>query len=313
MAGQTLSEIRELLAGLGVSPRRRFGQNFLVDLNLMRKVVAAARLSADDVVLEVGCGTGSLTELLLEAGARVVGVEIDRELQRLLADRFARQPRFTLIAGDALAGKHTLNPEMIAALRERPPGPAGGYKLVANLPYQIATPLIMELLQAGAERPGGATSGERPAPGAGQDGAPPLALLVCTIQKEVGERLLAEPGSPHYGPVSVVAQTLATVERIAILPPAAFWPRPKVESIAVRLTPRPPEALPTDEVAGLVELVQTAFLQRRKMLRSGLKPLGLANAAALLGSVGIDPDARPESVAPAAWCALQRARSAARR
>ncbi|RMF84547.1 MAG: ribosomal RNA small subunit methyltransferase A, partial [Planctomycetota bacterium] len=204
MAGQTLTQIRTLLAEAGLSPQHRLGQNFLIDLNLMRKALTAAKVAAGDVVLEVGAGTGSLTEMLLDAGCRVIAVEIDRGLLAILRSRFADHPRVQLIAGDALAGKHRLNPEMTAALRAA--AADEDWKLVANLPYQIATPLLMELLLFD----------------------PPAACLTCTIQKEVGERLMAEPRTAAYGPASILAQTLARVKRVAVLPPKAFWPRPKV-------------------------------------------------------------------------------------
>ena len=146
MPGQTLREIRALLAAGGLNPQHRFGQNFLIDLNLMRKLVAAAELSPDDVVLEVGPGTGSLTEMLLDAGVRVVAVEIDRGFQAILRERLAANQRFTLVQGDALAGKHRVNPLVLNALRQTRPGAGGSYKLVANLPYQIATPQLVDLL-----------------------------------------------------------------------------------------------------------------------------------------------------------------------
>ena len=223
MPGQTLRQVRELLAGADLAPQHRYGQNFLIDLNLMRKLVGAAELSPGDVVLEVGPGTGSLTELLLDSGARVVAVEIDRGLQGILRARLGAHPRFTLVQGDALAAKSRVNPLLLRLLAERAPaaapGPApGAYKLVANLPYQIATPLLIDLLLV----------------------QPRFERLVGTIQKEVGERLVAEPRTPAYGPVSIILQTLADIRPLAILPPAAFWPRPEVESVMVLIRPRPP-------------------------------------------------------------------------
>ena len=217
MPGQTLTEIRSLLAGAGLAPRQRYGQNFLNDLNLMRKLVAAAEIGPEDVILEVGAGTGSLTETLLKRGAHVVAVEIDRGLQALLRDRLGKHPRFTLVQADVLAGKHQINPLVLNILNEQQPGTGGGRKLVANLPYQIATPLLMELLCT----------------------SPPFERLACTVQKEVAERLAAQPRTAAYGPVSVISQTLAATELIAILPPSAFWPRPKVESIMLTVRPRP--------------------------------------------------------------------------
>jgi 16S rRNA (adenine1518-N6/adenine1519-N6)-dimethyltransferase len=282
MAGQTLTEIRGLLAAAGLAPRHRYGQNFLIDLNLMGKVVAAGELHADDVVLEVGCGTGSLSELLLASGARVVGVELDRGLQAVLRDRLGSNPRFTLVQGDALAGKHAVNPLMLTALAQHPPGPGGHRKLVANLPYQIATPLLVELLQV----------------------QPAFERLTCTIQREVGERLAAAAGSEAYGPVSVMAQSLGRIELLAILPPSAFWPRPQVESVLITIRPDPEALARIEDLSGFVRLVHDAFAQRRKMLRRLFRDWDPLAAMAVLGRAGVSPDDRPETIAPGQWLRL---------
>jgi 16S rRNA (adenine1518-N6/adenine1519-N6)-dimethyltransferase len=283
MAGQTQSEIRALLASAGLAPRHRYGQNFLIDLNLMRKVVAAAELQAADTVLEVGCGTGSLTELLLEAGPHVVGVEIDHGLQNVLHQRLGENPRFSLVAGDALARKHEINPDVLAELRRRPPAATGQYKLVANLPYQIATPLLMELLYV----------------------QPRFGRLTCTIQKEVGERLNAAPDSDAYGPISVIAATLTDVELAATFPPTAFWPRPKVESVLLVVKPLADPPIAAPDITEFVNLVRGVFFHRRKMIRKTLQDLlGEKEAAAALESAGTNPQTRPEALSPADWLRL---------
>ena len=287
MPGQTLGEIRSLLAGAGLAPRHRYGQNFLIDLNLMRKVVDAAEVRPDDVILEVGPGTGSLTELLLERGAQVVAVEIDRGLQTLIAQRLGGERRFALVAGDVLAGKSEINPAVVDALRARPPGAGGTYKLVANLPYQIATPLLMDLLL-------GPLRFER---------------LVCTIQKEVGERLLAPAGSDAYGPVSVLTETLAEARLAAHLPPEAFWPRPKVESVLIALRSRERSSVDVEDVAGFAAFVQRAFQQRRKTMRRILREMSdeRTNAEDVLRLAEISSDCRPEQLSPPVWRQLHRA------
>jgi 16S rRNA (adenine1518-N6/adenine1519-N6)-dimethyltransferase len=285
MAGQTKSEIRSLLAGAGLAPRHRYGQNFLIDLNLMRKLVAAAEVHAEDVILEVGPGTGSLTEILLDHGARVVAVEIDRGLQALLRDRLGEHKRLTLVQADVLASKHEINPLVLKLVIGKEPGPSGARKLVANLPYQVATPLMLELLHT----------------------TPPFERLTCTVQKEVGQRLAAEPRSPDYGPISVIAQTLAEIELIAILPPSAFWPRPKVESLMLTLRPRPREQIDVTDVADFVSFVQRGFAQRRKMLRRAVRDWDLLDALAVFHRAGVNPDARPEELAPHSWRAFHRA------
>jgi 16S rRNA (adenine1518-N6/adenine1519-N6)-dimethyltransferase len=234
------------------------------------------------VVLEVGCGTGSLTELLLESGARVVGVEIDHGLQALLRERLGHEHRLTLVQGDALAGKHRVNPLVLAALRQNPPESSGAYKLVANLPYQIATPLLLDLLFV----------------------EPRFETLVCTIQREVAERLAAQAGEEPYGAVSVLTQSLARVEPLRILPPTAFWPRPKVHSIMVRLTPLPPEQVEVSEPRAFALFVQRGFQQRRKMLRRVFADWEDAPAALVYSRAQINPQSRPENISPPAWRAL---------
>jgi 16S rRNA (adenine1518-N6/adenine1519-N6)-dimethyltransferase len=292
-SGQSLSEIRGLLAAHGLAPQHRFGQNFLIDLNLLRKVVATAAPGPGDRVLEVGPGTGSLTELLLATGAEVVAVEIDRGLQRLLAERLGTAPGFTLIPGDVLSGKHQVAPAVLDALAAprapAQPGAAcdGRLLLVANLPYQIATPLLIECLL----EPRGLR----------------LSRLVCTIQKEVGDRLAAAAQTPAYGPISVIVQTLAQVERIVTLPAEAFWPRPQVESVLLRIDPRPaPDELSSGAAREFAAFVQSGFGQRRKVLRRLGRVWGLAaaEAAEVFETAAIDPGRRPEELTPAAWVRL---------
>ncbi|HZN68675.1 MAG TPA: rRNA adenine dimethyltransferase family protein, partial [Tepidisphaeraceae bacterium] len=195
---QTKHQIEALLAEAGSGgPRHRFGQNFMIDQNLVRLVAEAGNVGRDDLVIEVGPGTGTLTEELLERCDHVVVVEIDRDLASLLRRRFGDRPSFTLIEGDALAGKHELNGELSALLASaRRAGRSP--KLVANLPYNIASPLVIGMLIEGAE------------------------LLAFTVQKEVADRLRAGAGSDAYGPLSVMVQLLSDVEVLRNLPPQAF-------------------------------------------------------------------------------------------
>src|SRR5688572_6947318 len=184
---QTKQQIQSLLAEANTEPRHRFGQNFMIDQNLVRLVAEAGQVKASrnpPLVIEVGPGTGTLTDELLARGARVLAVEIDRDLAGLLRERFASNERFRLIEGDALAGKHALNEELSASLRV---AAEQGWraKLVANLPYNIASPLVIELLIAGVD------------------------VLAFVVQKEVADRLRAAPGSDEYGPLTVTAQLLS--------------------------------------------------------------------------------------------------------
>lgn len=233
---QTLAQIKSLLEARGLSPRHQFGQNFLTDHNLIRKLVDAASLSPLDTVLEIGPGTGTMTEELLARGVRVVAAEIDRGLAALLRERFAAEPRFTLVEGDCLASKHALAPALLDALG---PGP---FKLVSNLPYAAATPVMLTLL---ADTP--ACQGQ-----------------FVTIQLEVAQRLAAPPGSRDFGTISVIAQAVASVKLFAKLPGECFWPRPDVTSAMVSLTPL--EAPFTAHPRRLADFVQTLFEKRRKQL-----------------------------------------------
>ena len=273
---QTKHEIQSLLAGANTQPRHRFGQNFMIDQNLVRVIADAATLAPGDVVIEVGPGTGTLTEELLSRGAAVVAVEIDRDLARLLRERFADQERFKLIEGDALSSKHALNEQLLEELQSRTTRGAAAVKLVANLPYNIASPLIIELLILGIDQ------------------------LVFTVQKEVADRLRAAPASDAYGPLSVMAQLLARVEVLRTLPPQAFWPPPKIESALVRMTR---EDRSGGDAAAFGRFVQKLFSFRRKTLRKALAQAG-HDADAALTATRLDPQARPEVLSVAQLQAL---------
>ena len=267
---QTKSQIQSLLSAADTSPRHRFGQNFMIDGNLVRAVAAAGQIAAGDTVVEVGPGTGTLTdELLASPAGRVVAVEIDRDLAKLLRERFADQPRFHLIEGDALAGKHELNAELLAAIVP------GATRLVANLPYNIASPLVIELLRAGVQ------------------------TLAFTVQKEVADRLKAT-GGEGYGPLSVMAGLLAEVEVLRTLPPQAFWPPPKIDSALVRMTRRGPSGDPLGGRSLAVgRFVAGVFSARRKTLRRALDVAGVpAERVAAAAAAGFDLTLRPEQLPP---------------
>jgi 16S rRNA (adenine1518-N6/adenine1519-N6)-dimethyltransferase len=277
---QTKSQIQSLLAQANTAPRHRFGQNFMVDANIVRLIADAGDLSADDLVIEVGPGTGTLTEELLSRGSKVVAVEIDRDLAGMLRDKFASEPRFTLIEGDALDGKHAVNEELVSSLRQgRLSDPAkGAVKLVANLPYNIASPLVIELLMLGVE------------------------TLVFTVQKEVADRLRAAPATNDFGPLTAMVQLLADVEVMRTLPSSVFWPPPKIDSALVRLKRNDRLG---DEARGFSKFVSTLFSFRRKTLRKALSQ----------SDVEIDPaviagreNARAEDFSPAELLTLYRAR-----
>ncbi|MFP4144962.1 MAG: 16S rRNA (adenine(1518)-N(6)/adenine(1519)-N(6))-dimethyltransferase RsmA [Phycisphaeraceae bacterium] len=265
---QTLTDMKHLLASRGLRPKHRLGQNFLHDHNQMRRILAAAEISAGDLVLEVGPGTGTLSEELLEAGAELVAVEIDRDLEPILRERlepFGEQA--TLVVGDMLEKKRKLNPEVLDRLGGRP------FKLVANLPYQIASPLLINLV---ADHP-------------------EMGLAVVMIQREVADRLAADPGGKQYGPLGIVVQAMCEVTVVSTLPPGCFWPPPKVSSAVVRLVRRA-EPL-TDDPHGLLELLHRLFSRRRKQIGSIL-----GRDAPL--PAGASHEQRPEQLSVARLCEL---------
>lgn len=257
---QSLSQIKAMLDDLGMHPRKRFGQNFLHDQNKLNQIVQAAQLTSDDVVLEVGPGTGTLTETMLETGAKVIAVEIDRDLAFLLSSEL--QPKydnFTLIEGDAMDGKHALHPEIRKQLQDRP------FKLIANLPYNIASPLLMNLTRDYQN----------------------LMLGLIMVQFEVAERFVATHGSKDFSPLSIVLQSTFEAQRLMKLPPSCFWPAPKVDSAVVQLVRR--EQPLTRDVASLTTFSHQLFQKRRKQIGS------------ILGRTfpfpeGIDPNQRPETL-----------------
>lgn len=281
---QTKREIEQTLAAAGLHPRKRYGQHFLIDGNLMRRLVESADLTPDDLVLEVGPGTGGLTDLLVPRAARVVCAEIDRKMVALLEERFRNCPNLTIIQGDILCTKHLIRPEVAAEIQEFS-GPHGGcVKLVANLPYQSATPLVMNLVVD----------------------YPQVRRLCFTVQAEVGERIRAEPNCKAYGPLSIIAQTFCTIETVARIGPQSFWPRPAVDSVMLRMDVLSPPFLNHSDRARFAALVRGAFEHRRKTLRSALAYV-LDEPALARVCETCDAARRPEQLSVPEWLMLARA------
>jgi len=259
----TRREAVELLDRHGLTPSRALGQNFLVDPNTVRKIVRLAGVEPGDPVVEIGAGLGGLTLALADAGAAVVAVEIDRHL--LPALREVVEPEgVAVVAGDAL----TLDWASVLAGHER-------WSLVANLPYNVATPLVCDLL----------------------DEVPAIDRMLIMVQREVGERLAAAPGDAAYGIPSVKVAYWATARVVGRVPPTVFLPQPKVDSALVSITRRPEPAVDADPDR-LFHLVRTAFGQRRKMLRRSLVDLV---TPAMFDQAGIRPEARPEELGIEEW------------
>ncbi len=280
---QTQTTIRTLLDEAGLRPTKRFGQHFLIDGNLMRKLVASAEIRPGDVVLEVGCGTGSLTKELAALAGKVIAVEIDKGLAAVARNMLAECDNVVLIHGDVLEGKHDVDPEVLRLLRDSRRESGGRCLLVANLPYQIASPLVIDLLINDLE----------------------LCRLCFTVQKEVGDKLLAGPGDKDYGPLSIIVQALTEISRIAAVPPQAFWPRPAVNSLMLRLDPSLERRGAIRHVGLFARLVRESFLHRRKTLAHNLaSACGHDVARKVLADIGLDPRDRPEQIAPPQWVGL---------
>ncbi|EGO65135.1 16S rRNA (adenine(1518)-N(6)/adenine(1519)-N(6))-dimethyltransferase RsmA [Acetonema longum] len=248
--------------GLGMS--KKLGQNFLIDEQVVNSIVTAAHLSSADTVLEIGPGIGTLTQGLAETSAQIVSVELDVKLIQVLAKTLEGYQNVRVVHGDIL--KFDISREITA---ER-------YKVVANLPYYITTPIIMHLLESRL----------------------PIELLVTMVQKEVAERMVAAPGGKDYGALSVAVQYYTQPEILFNVPPQSFIPSPAVESAVIRCTVRnvPPVALQEEKL--FFRVVKGAFAQRRKTLSNALKTTGLDKAAIgwMLSQAAIDPQRRGETL-----------------
>lgn len=279
---QTLAQIKQLLAERGFAPQKKFGQNFLIDHNLIAKLVATSGVARSDVVLEVGPGTGVLTEALLAQGARVVAAEIDRGLCVLLRERLGTNPSFTLVEGDCLDGKHAIAPALLHAIDAAGGGNARGFRLVANLPYGAATPLMMLLMCN-----------------------PRCTGQFVTIQKEVAQRVLAQPGTKDYGPLSVLAQLTQQSALIATLSPQCFWPQPDVTSAMLGMVRSPVQ--PCEDPPALLAFCMKLFEQRRKQLGSVLTAMGVPKDKLAAGlPEQLAPTVRAEALSPMQLLALWR-------
>jgi 16S rRNA (adenine1518-N6/adenine1519-N6)-dimethyltransferase len=241
-----------LLGERNIRPKKKLGQNFLVDLNLLDLIVRTAELSPVDVVLEVGSGTGSLTNLLAAEAGAVVTVEIDPAFAELTREAIAGRTNVTSIRADILRNKNELNEEVVSAVSQaRERAGCTRFKIVANLPYVVATPVISNFLLS--------------------DGVPER--MVVTVQWEIAERLTANPGTKDYGALAVLVQSVADVEMVRRLPPSVFWPRPKVASAIVMIKPQAAKRARVGDVGRFRRFLRDLYTHRRKNLRSAVAAL----------------------------------------
>ncbi len=279
---QTLSYLQKRFELARIQPQTRFGQNFLIDLNLLGLIAKSAELGPRDVVLEVGTGLGSLTTLMAQQAGHVVTVEIDRHLARLARQEFARFDNVTLLEQDALKSKSKLDPAVIETVQQRVAAiPGGRLKLVANLPYNVATPILSNLL----------------------DIEPWPVQMVATIQRELAERITAKPRTKDYSALSVWMQAQCHAEIVRIMGPSVFWPRPKVDSAILDIRPQKVLRGRIADVSYFHNLVRAIFTQRRKFLRSALHSavkdhLTKIQIDEVLAELELEATARAEELTP---------------
>jgi 16S rRNA (adenine1518-N6/adenine1519-N6)-dimethyltransferase len=270
--GLGAAAIRELAARHGIRPSKSLGQHFLIDPNLARAIAADAEVTSGDHVVEIGAGVGSLTVALAATGAEVLAVEFDRALVPALRETSQGLPSVRVLHADAM--KLDWSAEL---------GSEGDWVLCANLPYNIAAPLVLDTLAD----------------------VPAIARWVVMVQREVGRRLVARPGDEHFGAVSLRVAYRADARIVRRVPADVFWPRPNVDSVIVRLDRLARSPVDVDEVS-LWRVIDGAFAERRKTMRNALRRLGVREPEAVLSEAGVDPGARPEELDLAAFAAIAR-------
>ena len=247
---QTSTFLKQRMEEAGIRPVSKFGQNFLIDLNLVNMIADSANLTEQDVALEVGTGTGSLTGLIAQKAGRVITVEIDQNLWQLAQEELAGFNNITFLQQDALRNKNNLNPILIDTIRQAMSEIEGArLKLVANLPYNVATPLISNLLTL--------------------DEFVPTSMTV-TIQKELAERIVARPGTKDFGALSLWIQAQCNPEIVRSMSPKVFWPRPKVDSAIIHIETDTAKRNRIPDLAYYHRFVRSLFIHRRKLLRGVL-------------------------------------------
>jgi 16S rRNA (adenine1518-N6/adenine1519-N6)-dimethyltransferase len=288
---QTLTFLMRRFEEAGIRPHNKFGQNFLIDLNLLGILADSAQLAADDVVLEIGTGTGSLTALMAAKAAAVITVEVDPRMFQLASEELHAIGNVTMLHLDALQNKNHIRPEVLEVVKSHlDAAPGRRFKLVANLPYNIATPILGNLLA---------------------EDRPPE-TMTTTIQKELADRIVAVPGTKDYSALSIWIQSQCRAAILRVLPPSVFWPRPKVYSAFVQITFDPALRGRIGNRAFFHDFIRAMFFHRRKFLRTQLllaakNRLDKAGVDVILDRLQLDPSLRAEQLDVETMIALSKA------
>ncbi|MGB2808622.1 MAG: 16S rRNA (adenine(1518)-N(6)/adenine(1519)-N(6))-dimethyltransferase RsmA [Sedimentisphaerales bacterium] len=283
----TKHQIQQLLASAGVFPNKHFGQHFLIDLNLMRLLIDSAHIGSDDIVLEVGCGTGSLTEGLADLAGFCIAVEVDDTLAKIAQEQLAEKDNVAVINTDILESKHTISGTVIEAISQARKKYSGRLLLVANLPYNVACPVMLNLVT-------GPTVADE---------------MYVTVQKQVAERMSAKPGSGDYGTLSIFLIATGQVKTERILKPTVFWPQPLVESAMVSFVRNQEKVNRIKNIELFGEVINLFMGHRRKMLKACTKFAGgelsrIDNWPEIFEQCSIEPTQRPEKLPPEDYIAI---------
>jgi 16S rRNA (adenine1518-N6/adenine1519-N6)-dimethyltransferase len=284
---QTKNQIRQLLESSGLKPNKRLGQHFLIDLNLMKLLADSADIQKEDVVLEAGCGTGSFTAILAEKAGRIIAVELDNNLYKIAKEQVAAFDNIDLLNTDVLENKNTINNQVVNLLQQAHKLFSGRVILAANLPYNVASPLMMNLITGNIHAD----------------------CMYVTVQKEVADRMKAQPGSSDYGVLSIILQACGEVVILRILKPSVFWPMPQVDSAMVKFFRNEIKCEKIKSIELFIQVVHLFMNHRRKTLQACIK-LDDGQIADvnewndIFEKCLINPQFRPDQITPEQYAAI---------
>ena len=284
---QTKQQIQQLLDSMGVRPNKRLGQNFLIDLNLIKLLINSADIKNSDCVIEVGCGTGSLTEAIAQHNCKTIAVEVDQTLAKIAKKQLADMENVQILQTDILENKNTITSHISQALNKARENTPGRLMLVANLPYSVASPVMINLTIAPVF----------------------VDCMYVTVQKEVALRMTASAGNNNYGTLSIILNAVGQVKIIRVLKPSVFWPKPQVDSAMVSFIRDNEKVRRIKNISLFSEVVRLFMQHRRKMLKACCKfaPPNLAkitNWPEIFTICSVDPKARPEKLTPEDYIAI---------